>query len=137
MRSFIRHPSDIPIDIQPEQSPMGSPEMLINISHGGLSFRSQSHILPGTIVNLTVHVPTVDQQVRARVVWCRELANGYDVGVEFMTSDDSYTVRMVEQVCHIEHYRRKVKKEQGRDLDAKQAAMEWITKNASDFPNPD
>lgn len=137
MRSFIRHPSGIPIDIQPEHSPEGSPEMLINISHGGLSLRSQAGILPGTIVILTVHIPDGDKQIRARVAWCRELPEGYDIGVEFLSTADSYTVRMVEQVCHIENYRRKVKEEQGRELDSEQAAMEWIARNASDFPNQD
>lgn len=137
MRSFIRHPSDIPIDIQLEHSPEGSPETLINISHGGLNLRSQAAILPGAIVKLTVHIPGTDKQVRARVVWCREIPEGYDIGVEFLNAADSYTVRMVEQVCHIEHYRRKVKEEQGRELDSKQAAMEWIARNAGDFPNPD
>lgn len=137
MRSFIRHPSDIPLDIQPEHCPAGSPEMLINISHGGLMFRSQAGILPGTIVNLTLHVPGNDKLVRARVAWCRDKPAGYDIGVEFLSAADSYTVRMVEQVCHIEHYRRKVKAEQGRELTSKQAAMEWIASNASDFPNPD
>lgn len=137
MRSFIRHPSGIPIDICPDNHPDGSPEMLINISHGGLSLRSQAGILPGTIVNLTLHILGGDKQLRARVAWCRELDEGYDIGVEFLSSSDSYTVRMVEQVCHIENYRRKVKEEQGRELDSKQAAMEWIAQNAGDFPNPD
>lgn len=137
MRSFIRHPSDIPIDVSPDNNPEGSPEMLINISHGGLSFRSQASLLPGTIVDLRVNMPNRDTRVRARVVWSREADNGYDMGVEFMNSADLYTMRMVEQICHIEHYRRKVRLEQGRELDAEQAAMEWISKNASDFPNPD
>ncbi len=137
MRSFIRHPSDIPIDIYPDHSPEGSPEMLINISHGGVSLRSQAGILPGTIVNLTVHISDNDKRVRGRVVWCRDLIEGYDIGVEFLNATDSYAVRMVEQVCHIEHYRRKVKEEQGRDIDSGQAAMEWIAENASDFPSSD
>jgi hypothetical protein len=137
MRTFIRHPSDIPIDIHPDHRPEASPEKLINISHGGLSFRSQAGILPGTIVSLAVHIPDGDKQVRARVVWCRDIPEGYDMGVEFLNTADSYTIRMVEQVCHIEHYRRKIKEEQGREIDSKQAAMEWIAMNADGFPNPD
>jgi hypothetical protein len=137
MRSFIRHPSEIPIEIYPDHSPESSPDMLINISHGGLSFHSQAGILPGTIVNLTMHIPDGNKQVRAGVVWCRDIPEGYDMGVEFLSAIDSYTVRMVEQVCHIEHYRRKVKEEQGREIDSEQAAMEWIAQNASDFPQSD
>lgn len=137
MRAYIRHPSGTPIEIHPDKFPEDSPERLNNISHGGLSFRSQAAILPGTLVRLTVHIPQGKKEVRARVAWCRELAEGYDMGVEFLNAADSYTVRMVEQICHIEQYRRKVKERQGRELDSTEAAREWIMHNAGDFPNPD
>ena len=44
---------------------------------------------------------------------------------------------MVEQICHIEHYRIKVKENDGRDLNIEEAAQEWIEKYARDFPNFD
>ncbi len=45
--------------------------------------------------------------------------------------------RMVEQICHIEQYKNEILKAEGRQLDSKQAALEWIQKFASEFPNPD
>lgn len=58
----------------------------------------------------------------------------YDVGIELLNRDDAFRARMVEQVCHIEKYRRTVKETQGRSLTGEEAAMEWIGKYASTFP---
>jgi hypothetical protein len=43
---------------------------------------------------------------------------------------------MVEQVCHIEQYKRSAKDNEGRELTSEQAATEWIARHAADFPNP-
>jgi hypothetical protein len=44
---------------------------------------------------------------------------------------------MVEQVCHIENYKKEVYQTEGRLLTAEEAAVEWIHKYASQFPNLD
>jgi hypothetical protein len=41
---------------------------------------------------------------------------------------------MVEQVCHIEDYRRSVLRTERRELSLDEAAAEWIAKHAADFP---
>jgi hypothetical protein len=43
---------------------------------------------------------------------------------------------MVEQLCHIEHYRKEVRDTEGRILDGEAAAREWISKFAAKFPDP-
>ena len=43
---------------------------------------------------------------------------------------------MVEQICHVEHYRRQVRQIEGRQLDGEEAAQEWVSKYAADFANP-
>ena len=40
---------------------------------------------------------------------------------------------MVEQVCHIESYLRRVREREGRSLTAEQAAREWIGSHAEGF----
>jgi len=41
---------------------------------------------------------------------------------------------MVEQICHIEDYRSRIKKGQGLDLTSEQAASQWISEYADTFP---
>jgi hypothetical protein len=41
---------------------------------------------------------------------------------------------MVEQVCHIENYKKEIYRAEGRLLSSEQAAMEWIIRYASRFP---
>jgi hypothetical protein len=43
---------------------------------------------------------------------------------------------MVEQLCHIEAYRRRVLQDEGRRLTDEEAAMEWIANYADRFPPP-
>ena len=69
------------------------------------------------------------------VVWCSKRNNLYVVGVKFMDSQTAFRVRMVEQICYIEGYRKKVFEAEGRQLSYEEAAIEWITKYAKSFPN--
>jgi len=134
VRSFIRHPADIPIEVRPEKSFEGAPESLNNISLGGLSFTSQSPFIPGDHVSFAVSIAHGCVESRGRVTWCRERLDGYEVGIEFIDAEDYYTMRMVEQVCHIEHYKQEMLRQHGRKLSGEQAAEEWIEKYAADFP---
>ena len=70
-----------------------------------------------------------------KVVWCSEKNGGYEVGIGFMTSEQKmFLLRMVEQLCHIEHYRNEIARIEGRDLSSEEAAKEWIKKHADSFP---
>jgi len=137
MRSYIRHPSGMPINVRLDESNSNNPENLNNIGYGGLSFNSQTPMQPGMMVSLSVPVTHGEVESRGRVAWCHDVeGGGYEIGVEFMDAGDFYTVRMVEQVCHIEHYKESERQKQGRELSCQQAAEEWIEKYAADFPDP-
>jgi hypothetical protein len=135
-RRFIRHPADIPIDIEHDMSGfvIDPDNYLNNISYGGLSFRSNQVLEGGTV--LIVRIPLVDPefQIRGVAAWCREREGWWDAGIEFIEPEKFFKARMVEQICHIEHYRREVFAQEGRALTGEEAAMEWIRKYAREFP---
>lgn len=134
-RRYIRHPSDIPIEVSATQlNPC--PGTLHDMSRGGLAFKSESPLRPGHVVHIRIPNTRPPFDVQAQVVWCRQRAKGYDVGVQFSTPADRFRVRMIEQVCHIEHYRQEARR-QGRELSAEDAAREWIERYASNFPRHD
>lgn len=138
MRSFIRHPSDIPIEYQADE--MGSNierEHLNNVSAGGLSFSSPHELRPGTCITLRICDVEPHFQAHAQVAWCRREGDFFVIGVSFTESSDLFRVRMVEQVCHIEQYKARVLAAEGRHLDGEQAAREWIQKFAHKFPRLD
>ena len=121
MRKYIRHPSDIPIEIDQQESGVQATESLMNVSLGGLSFHSKEPLQKGKI--LKVRIPFVDPP--------------FEIGVELLDKDDAYKARMVEQICHIEHYKREVLDTEGRQLTGTEAAAEWINKYAHVFPRID
>ena len=134
MRSFIRHPTDIPIEFNVVDSDQGGIESLNNIGPGGLMFTSRIPVEPGSA--LRIRIPGRRFEASAHVAWCKPSGTAYDVGVMFANQEDIYTLRMVEQVCHIEQFRKDVCAREGRVMSGSEAAHEWIKRFADDFPDP-
>jgi hypothetical protein len=137
MRQFIRHASDVPIEFRCVGDSGYVGRCGKNIGFGGLAFLSDTAIEPETIVALRIPCLRPAFEVpAARVAWCKNEGGRYAVGVDFLDADAAFRVRMVEQICHIENYRRDVEVQEGRKLTTEEAAREWIKRYASSFPNP-
>jgi len=67
-------------------------------------------------------------------VWNKKTGNGFEVGLKFDDPDEIFRLRMIEQICHIEHYRTEVERQDGRYLTSEEAAREWISLYAAEFP---
>ena len=109
-------------------------ETLTNISLGGLSFVSTQALDVLQKVRVCIPILKEDNFLEGRVVWCEKSRQGYEVGLEFDSSKEVFRLRMIEQICHIEHYRKEVETQEGRKLSTEQAAKEWISRYAGDFP---
>jgi hypothetical protein len=133
MRSFIRHPTDIPIEIRLEDQSCQH-ESLRNVSHGGLSFLYPHAAPVDSIVIVRIAFTAPPFEAACRVTWCQADGSAWQVGVEFLDQDILFRLRMVEQICHIEHYRRSLRESQGRVLSSHEAAIEWIERFADAFP---
>lgn len=118
----------------PDESESHAYEKLRDVSLGGLSFRSARALPLGQNVN--VYFPLIDKTHRftGKVVWNREKQEGFEIGLQFDDPEQLYQLRMIEQICHIEHYRQQVEQQEGRQLTSEQAAKEWISRYAGDFP---
>lgn len=142
-RHFIRHPSDIPIEIlfsrpaSKSSDKTGSQKELNNISYGGLSFSTEQPLRKGDILSVRIAISSRIFEAQGAVSWCKPQDSQYLIGIEFLDQDDAFMARMVEQICHIEHYKHEVYEKEGRSLSSKAASLEWIEKFASKFPNPD
>jgi hypothetical protein len=134
MRQFIRHPADIPIEVGARGQLTHVTHNTFNLSVGGLEFPCDHEFEPGDVVEIripSVHPPF---EVEARVAWCKAVEGFFELGVEFLAQDDAFLARMVEQVCHIENYKKEIYRTEGRLQSTEEAAMEWINKYASRFP---
>ena len=145
MRRYMRHPADMPIDFQIEESSLTEVERVKDISQGGLCFVSNKPLSIGARIRLTIPIGTLVQDASSKmkvepyeatgnVAWCLKRNNRYEVGVQFSDASTLFGVRMVEQVCHIEHYRQDVLLGQGRVLSSEEAAREWVELYAPEFP---
>ena len=134
MRQYIRHPSDIPIEYELGDIVAQKEEYLNDIGEGGISFRAKNNIETGSIIMIRIPIREPIFEEKGIVVWCQKNNNLYDVGVKFKDASSEFRLRMIEQVCHIEHYKSEILEKEGRKLSGKEAAVEWISKYAKDFP---
>jgi len=137
MREYIRHPSAIPLEVRLADQPLPQQDMLNNVSVGGLSFCSREAVHAGSRIVIRIPVIKDDVEVVGQVVWCRHNGQCYDVGVSFSDHQEAYRTRMVEQICHIERYKDEVRQRERRELSSEEAAAEWISKYAGNFPGSD
>lgn len=136
LRKFIRHPSDIPIQIELESVVSSRTEYLNNISEGGICFKSRVPIDAGALIHIRIPLVHPIFECTGCVVWCEPHEEHYDVGVKFDRGEQIFRLRMVEQICHIEHYKKEALK-RGRRLTSEEAALEWIARHAARFPQVD
>jgi PilZ domain len=132
MRQFIRHPVTIPIQVHPIDHPTASITVQ-SLSTGGLCFETDTPVAIGSLVEFVI--PNIEPEYHGDgvIVWRKEQSpNHYCVGLCFITDDEYYRTRMVEQVCRIEIYRKSVAA-MGRELSAEAAAQEWIAQFAAKF----
>lgn len=135
MRQFIRHPVDLPIQIGTGHSRTPSAVQAHDISAGGLALHVERPVMPGAHVHIRIPYVQPAFEAEARVAWCEPSdIDGYEVGVTFLDAEVAFLARMVEQVCHIEDYRKSVSRSEGRELSAEEAATEWIDRYAAQFP---
>lgn len=132
MRTYIRHPTSIPIQV----CAGGGEESRVrvrNLSAGGLCFITDKPVKVGTLVEFDIPVTKPDYHGRGVIVWRREQSSkSYEVGVRFTSDDEFFRTRMVEQVCQIEDYRQRVALK-GRQLSSEEAALEWIERYSASF----
>lgn len=136
-RRFIRHPAAVPIRVDADGPGGGPSPRTQDVSAGGLSFVSPTPVPTGRSIRLCIPSVSPVFEASARVCWCHRRDDGrYLVGVQFADREELFRLRMVEQVCHIEAYRKAVRRREGRVLDGETAAREWIERYAADFPDP-
>jgi len=128
--SYIQHPDNTPLSLDARPSlPSDKPPLPL-----GLICNSLHSLSNGTQVEISSPRLAPDMHGVGQIVWCRRLGARYQLGVAFYNSEELYTVRMMEQLCHIEHYRHTLDTE-GHPTTFEHAAHEWVEKFAEQFPS--
>jgi len=130
----IRHPPEIPVQVQslgaqarnclPVRT-VGLPELVFDFPH---------RLDVGEVIMVRMPGVREDTEICGQVIRLVKSANGYKVGVAFYSEREWFRMRMLEQTCHIEAYRKKVLASEGRKLTSEEAASEWIAGYAAVFP---
>ncbi|WP_044874291.1 PilZ domain-containing protein [Pseudomonas sp. LFM046] len=133
MRQFLRHPTDMPVELVPHKGGTLPLQRLHDISLGGVACNSPRAFRRGTTLQLMI--PALGSQAcySGTVAWCRKEGTEYMIGIAFIDEENLFRARMVEQICLIEQYRKQREQETGTALDSEAVAQEWIARHAADF----
>jgi len=132
---FLRHPYDIPIKVlvlSPSEFPNAN---LGEVKKIGLVFKNDVPLDSEILVRITIPIVQPYFELLAYTCRCHKRGNAYEVGVVLMKDEDVMRVRMVEQICYIEHYRRAESEKVGHLISGNEAALKWVQKYAARFPD--
>jgi len=117
----------MPIEVESSQNGSQT-QNLNNVSAGGLCFHSDYFLPQG--ISLTVNIPNLESPFseNCTVEWCSKVKDHYDVGVSFDNYQTVLRMRMIEQICYIEDYRKEVLSNENRAISAQEASREWNEK---------
>lgn len=99
-----------------------------------LDFDCTEQVNEGSGIRIYIYVRNKVYMFVGQVCGVKQGESGYKVSVKFPDYREEYKVRLIEQICHIEHYRTSALEQEGRKLTGQEAAEEWISKFARTFP---
>lgn len=127
---LIRHPDEFPIEL----NVLGSLKDPVSKANLQLICHSERPYQSGAVIAIKIPSISHNLEVSGTIQSCQSIANGYEVGIGFNSEDAIMRMRMLEQLCYIQRYRKYVLNTEGRELSDQDAAMEWIGKYAHLFP---
>jgi hypothetical protein len=132
--NFIKHPDDQPISLRCLRQPANNFNAQRYRISGGVRISVNELVEPGAIIEIETRIQDRVVSFQGRVIWIKESpSKSKQLGLVFDNAEEAYRARMIEQLCHIEHYLRRQNAE-GRTLNARHAANEWINRYSPDFP---
>lgn len=135
MRRYVRQSTNLPVAVSAQSAVIeaSGEAAMKSLSQGGLSCQLPTAVSIGTIVKIEIASVSPPYSGMGEIVWCQQCDEYFEVGVRFTDTEEAFKARMVQQVCQVERYRKRVFEQEGRLLDAEQAAAEWIEKYAENF----
>ncbi len=134
-RQHAREATSLPVEVTLDnrQTDQIDKDQITNVSLGGLCFVANQDVAIGTRVK--VKFPILNQicGLAGKVVWCHKSNLKFEVGLEFEDPNQVQRLKTVEQIHHIEQFRKEVLSTEGRKITSEQAAFEWTNKYAGEF----
>lgn len=134
-RRFVRHPLEIPLTYKILDKNRFSLTQTTDLSDFGISFLTDEPLPEGQLIEISIRSPRESLLAKSVVKWQNYSLNEgkYRVGVMFVSRQEGFRARMVEQICHIDLYRQRKMREEKREIPYNEAAFEWITLNGKKF----
>lgn len=122
IRQFVRHVSDIPFKFKLNSMIGEHQHRLKDIGQGGLCFRGNGWISPGTGICICIPFTENPCQRSGKICWCRTLEHGqYEIGISF---DQILELPALHRIDRIEIYKQHYGEACGHRLTGEDAGRE-------------
>ena len=135
IRRHIRHVTGIPVEVTLDFNDRYRTEEdeITNVSLGGMCFIADDRLDISDEIQVKFPALKRNKSLNGKVVWCNKSERGYEIGLEFDDPEEVESLKMIDQICHIENFRKETEQQEGRILSSEQAASEWISQYAGEF----
>jgi len=100
-RKYIRHPTEISVEYRISGEEGVKIDTTKDISFGGLCFKGQTYIEPGTTLKLKFPSIHTEYEVTGRVVWCSRKKEHVEMGLEFLDENEAYRAQLIEEISYL------------------------------------
>lgn len=127
-RRFYRHPLEVPIEVQTPKEKAPTASQSVDVSKAGMRFLWNWKLPKGNVVNIVVPVKKKRFKLKAEVAYSEEDTKTWRflTGVSFLSFPDDFKAALSEQLLEILEHREKLSNELGYQVNARQAASEWL-----------
>lgn len=133
-RRWVRHPIQVPLAVRPKGGAPGFRTRAGDLSEGGVSLTSQAPIAVGSLVEVDIPVRQTLFTLTGTVVACLERRDGgFRIGLAFTGANESFRLKLAEQVLRIEELRLQLSRERGVEVSSNEASLVWVERYAQEF----
>ena len=143
-RAAIRHAVELPIKYRvlgTKSSSGGSLSLALpsertkDISQGGLLFLSTESFKTGIHLELKIALGGRIFILEGEVVHAaRDIQTKlFKTGIQFQNPEGVFKIKMAEQICQIDEYRKKLSTKEARAVSSEEAAHRWIEEHSERF----
>ncbi len=102
-RKFIRHSTDIPLNVKKTGATPGQGHKLVDMSVGGICFESTESYDEGDIIRIAFPLLGEGREIEGEICWVKivsiKFPQRFQYGIQFLHADDYNHVQYMERLC--------------------------------------
>lgn len=134
-RKFLRTPLKIPVELQLPKDRIPIHSQTGDLSEGGLHFYFVRELVPGTVLQVKLHVAGRLFRLTGEIVYSfrDEITGLFRTGLKFKEPASAFRAKIAEEILRIQKFREELSRKTGAAVSEEEAAQEWVKRYSKAF----